>query len=88
MQNHWRKQSACRQAVTEFQPVRNQPFHAQIFSQRAHHVIQPLADQYNFFAPCQRFFQLGNAFGFQLWFQIVVKVLFAEQIQSVAADPT
>ncbi len=54
--------------------------------QRPKYVLQKLPDEDDALAAAHRFDQLLGGFAAQLGFHNVVKVLFAQQIQAVAAD--
>ena len=54
--------------------------------QRTQHMIEKLAHQDNFFPGTHCSQQLLHGFTAQLWFQHILEVFFAEQIQAILAD--
>ena len=60
--------------------------YAEMCRQRTQNAFEQLANQNNPFAAAQRGRQLFSGFAAQLWFQNVVKIFFAEQIEAVAGD--
>ena len=70
----------------EIEAIGNDSLHAQVIGQRAHDVVEPLADQNDFAACGDRLFQLGDAFLLQARLQKVFEEFFAQEIEAVAAD--
>ena len=59
------QQSSRRRATAKLQTVGHDPLDAQILRQRAHHVVQPLADQHNLRAGFHQFLHFAHAAVFQ-----------------------
>src|SRR5207302_2010407 len=84
---HHRIQQATRGlAVAIFQAVREKCFHAKMVRQRAKNVFQQLPNQHDLVALTNGRHDLFHCLAAELWLQDVMKILFAEQVQPVAAD--
>ena len=57
-----------------------------MIGKRTQHMIEKLAHQDNFFPGTHRSQQLLHGFTAQLWFQHILEVFFAEQVQAILAD--
>lgn len=84
--DHGIQQTPRRHAIAELQTIGEQVAHTQMFRQRAHYVVQPLADQHYLGAALQQFVQLRYAMRLELRFETILEVLSSEQIKAVAAD--
>src|SRR4030095_10013493 len=82
--NHRREQPACGQAVAEFEAVGYQTLGPKMLGQRPHDVVESLTDQYDAGGARLRFLQFRHAVWLQLRHENVVKILFAEKVQTVA----
>src|SRR5216684_5206891 len=81
------KQPARRLAVAKFEAVRDKRLDSEMVRQRPKNVFEKLPDQDDALAVAYCFEQVFGGLAAQLRLQDVVKVLFAEKIQAIAADP-
>ena len=87
------QQAASGAAVAELQPVGEQKLHSQVVRQRAHDVVEPLADQHHRAVGSvaggvggQDFLELLHSTPLEARLEDIVKVLFAQEVEAVAAD--
>ena len=73
-------------AIAKFQAIRDEKIHAKMVRQWTKDVFQELANQDDAFAVANRFDQLLSSLAAQLRLQDIVKVLFAEEVEAIAAD--
>ena len=68
-------------------PIGDERLHAEVVRQRAHDVVEQLADEHDALAAAHGFEQLLARVFAQIRLQHVLKIFFAEQIEPVAAHP-
>ena len=84
--NHRIEKPPGRHPIPKFEPVRDQAVDTQVFSQRPHDVVEPLADQNDPLAATHRLLQFRDAVRLQPRLEYVFEIFLAEQLQPVAAD--
>ena len=84
--NHRIQQPPGGHAVAKLQPVGHQSVDSQVLRQRAHDVVQALADQNHLAVLVHPFAQLGHTLRPQLRLEDVLEILFPQQVQPVAAN--
>jgi hypothetical protein len=83
--NHWIEQPPRGNSIAKFQPVCHDALDPQVLRQRAHHMLQTLADEHHLPVLRHPLPQTGYAFRPELSFQNILKIFLAEQVQPVAA---
>src|SRR5712692_2406407 len=86
--NNRLKQPPSGEAVAEFEAVGHQPLDAEEIRQGPHYVVQSLADQDDLAVGSHPFLELPHALRFELRLQDIVKILLAQQVETVATYST
>ena len=84
--NHGIEKAPRRNAISKFKVIGDEQAHIEVPGERPHEVVQSLAhqdDRANLFLPL---LQTGDALGLQLPLQNILKVLLAQEVQTVASD--
>ena len=80
------EQASGGHAFAEIEAIRDDAPDAQVLGERAHDVVEALADQDDFAARGDRFVQFGDAFFFEARLQKIFEEFLAEEVEAVAAD--
>ena len=81
--NHWIKQSAGSGAVAKFQAVGDDALDSEVLGQRAHHVLERLADQNHVGAGFHKLLHCPNTFWLQARLELVLEIFFSQQVQTI-----